>query len=73
MLKILFLIVLGVIGTLLSAVIGMLFFYAGWNWGLVPALGFAHSIDLPQAFWLSLCLSSIGTMFRSSVTLTAKD
>ena len=59
----------GIVGLILIAIvalIGTLFLYAGWNWGVVPALPTStHTVDLLQAFWLSLGLSSIGSRFKS--------
>lgn len=64
--------ILTVILTIASALIGCFFLYAGWNWGLVPAVhDQVRSIDLGTAFWLSLCLATIGGFFKTSVT--AKD
>lgn len=54
---------------LVTALLGTLFFYAGWNWGVVPAVSFARPVELAQAFWLSLAVSAIGGMFKSSLTL----
>lgn len=57
---------------LVSTLIGTLFLYAGWNWGLVPALeGSAlhlREIGLATTFWLSMCLSTIGGFFKTSVS-----
>lgn len=57
---------------LVSTLIGTLFLYAGWNWGLVPALEGSkmalREVGLGTAFWLSLCLSTIGGFFKTSVT-----
>lgn len=57
---------------LVTTIIGTLFLYMGWNWGLVPALeGSAlrlHEIGFINAFWLSMCLSTIGGFFKTSVT-----
>lgn len=57
---------------LVSTLIGTLFLYAGWNWGLVPALeGSAmrlHEVGLATTFWLSMCLSTIGGFFKTSVS-----
>ena len=64
---------------LVTTLIGTLFLYAGWNWGLVPALQLhtldggpeglcLHEIGLGTAFWLSMCLSTIGGFFKTSVS-----
>ncbi len=55
----------------LIALVGTLFFYAGWNWGIVPAFNL-HEIGLSTAFWLSICLSTVGGMFKTSVTTNPK-
>lgn len=69
MLKVLVLIVLGMLFAVVTALIGTLFFYAGWNWGVVPATSFAKDVTVGQAFWLSLCVSAMGGMFKSSLTV----
>ena len=51
------------------ALIFTTFFWMGWNWGVVPALGFAREVTLAQAFWLSLCISAVGGMFKSNLTM----
>ena len=71
--KILLLIIMGLVLTVVTALIGTLFLYAGWNWGVVPAIGGTHEVSLPGAFWLSLGLSAIGGMFKSSLTVNSKD
>ncbi len=75
--KIIGAIVAGLIGLVLIAIvalIGTLFLYAGWNWGVVPAMpNLAHSVDLAQAFWLSLGLSSIGSRFKSDKLKIDRD
>ena len=57
---------------LVTTLIGTLFLYAGWNWGLVPALEGSHmqlrEIGLSTTFWLSMCLSTIGGFFKTSVS-----
>jgi hypothetical protein len=57
---------------LIATLIGTVFLYMGWNWGLVPALeGSAlhlREIGFATAFWLSMCLSTIGGFFKTSVT-----
>lgn len=53
---------------LVTTLIGTLFLYAGWNWGLVPATGFLKEVSLGTAFWLSMCLSTIGGFFKTSVS-----
>ncbi len=58
----------GLILIAIFALIGTLFLYAGWNWGVVPAVPATHTVDLAQAFWLSLGLSSIGSRFKSDVS-----
>lgn len=50
-----------------TALIGTLFFLAGWNWGVAPALGL-RDIGLGTAFWLSLFMSTVGGMFKTTVT-----
>lgn len=62
---------------LVSAFIGTLFLYMCWNWGLVPALRgskmYLTEISFETAFWLSLCLSTIGGFFKTSVTVTKES
>lgn len=57
---------------LVTTLIGTLFLYAGWNWGLVPALADSkmqlREIGLGTTFWLSMCLSTIGGFFKTSVS-----
>lgn len=54
---------------LITTLIGTLFLYAGWNWGLVPATqGLVKEVGLGTAFWLSMCLSTIGGFFKTSVS-----
>ena len=60
--------ILGLVLIAIVALIGTLFLYAGWNWGVVPALPVTHPVDLVQAFWLSLGLSSIGSRFKSDIS-----
>ena len=55
------------------ALIGTLFLYAGWNWGVVPAVPSTHTVDLAQAFWLSLGLSSIGSRFKTDKLTIDRD
>lgn len=56
--------VLWVAGAFFSA----LFMYAGWNWGLVEAIGPAvHDIKLDTAFWLCLLIRVIGGAFKSTL------
>lgn len=60
-------------GTILVfTLISTLFLYAGWNWGLVPAMEGSkmalREVDLGTAFWLALCLSTIGGFFKATVT-----
>lgn len=52
---------------IITALIGTLFFLAGWNWGVSPAFG-TREIGLGTAFWLSLFLSTVGGMFKTTVT-----
>jgi len=59
--------IVGLIIIAIFALIGTLFLYAGWNWGVVPAVPSTHAVDLAQAFWLSLGLSSIGSRFKSDI------
>jgi len=70
--KILLLLVMGLVLTFVTALFATLFFYAGWNWGVVPAFGLKE-IGLGTAFWLSLAISSIGGTFKSSLTVNDKD
>ena len=67
--KIITAILAGLVGLVIIAIlalIGTLFIYAGWNWGIVPAMPtVAHAVDLGTAFWLSLGLSSIGSRFKA--------
>lgn len=55
-----------------ATLIGTVFLYMGWNWGLVPALDKSamqlREIDFGTTFWLSLCLSTVGSFFKTSVT-----
>jgi len=67
MVKVLGIVFLLIVMTLLTALVGTVFFYMGWNWGVVPAFGL-HEIGLATAFWLSLCLATIGGFFKTSVT-----
>jgi uncharacterized membrane protein len=68
MLNFIFLLVVSFILILITAVLGTLFLYAGWNWGVVPTLDLSHQIGFMQAFWLSLFVSTVGGAFKSSVT-----
>lgn len=61
-------------GTILVlSLIGTLFLYVGWNWGLVAALEGSvfrlHEIGFINAFWLSMCLAVVGGFFKPSVTM----
>lgn len=64
--------ILAVLMIVVTTLIGTLFLYAGWNWGLVPALeGSAmhlREIGLGTTFWLSMCLATIGGFFKTSVS-----
>ena len=55
-----------------ATLIGTLFLYMGWNWGLVDALSgtkmAVHEIGFGTAFWLSMCLSTSGGFCKTSVT-----
>ena len=73
MAKLLLTAVLGLTMTLAMALITTPFFYAGWNFGLFEAFGWAREITLLQAFWLSLFVNTIGSCFRSTVTVSGKD
>lgn len=70
--KLLTVIVGGVVSLIIIGIvafIGTLFIYAGWNWGIVPAIpSLAHVVELGTAFWLSLGLASIGSRFQSKLT-----
>lgn len=50
---------------IVAALISTFFLYAGWNWGFVPAVG-VRTIDIAQAFWLSLGLSVIGSLLKGT-------
>src|SRR5271166_1000358 len=71
--KVLGLIIIGLILVIVTALLGMFFFYAGWNWGVVPAIAGTSPVTIFGAFWLSLGISSIGGMFKSSLTVNSKD
>jgi hypothetical protein len=71
--KVIMLIVVGLLLTVLTALLGTLFLYAGWNWGVVPAISGTREVGLLGAFWLSLGLSAIGSVFKSSLTVNSKD
>lgn len=57
---------------IITTLIGTVFLYMGWNWGLVPALEGTkmqlHEVGFGTTFWLSMCLSTIGGFFKSSVS-----
>jgi hypothetical protein len=55
------------------ALLGAVFVWFGWNHGVVPAFSFAREVSLFQAFCLSLMLSSVGSMFKSTLTVNSKD
>lgn len=62
----------GLVIIAILALIGTVFLYMGWNWGIVHAVpALAHPIDLAQTFWLSLGLSSIGARFKSDLTASS--
>jgi hypothetical protein len=67
--KLILIALISVVGILmlvgLGAAISAPFMYAGWNWGLVPALG-VHEIGFLQAFWLSLGFGVIGSKFHGT-------
>lgn len=69
MLKVLALVLLSMVLAVVTALVATVFFYAGWNWGVVPAVGFAKEVSLAQAFWLSLCVSAVGGAFKTSLTV----
>jgi len=50
-----------------TAAFATIFTYAGWNWGVVPAISGARPIGITTAFWLSLAVSTVSGMTRSSV------
>lgn len=60
-----------------ALIVGTLFLYAGWNWGLVPALEGSkmalREVGLDTAFWLALCLSTIGGFFNFKTSVTTKE
>ena len=70
-------VVTGIVGLIiigLLALIGTLFVYAGWNWGIVPAVPtIAHAVGLAQAFWLSLGLTVIGSRFKADKLTLERD
>lgn len=56
--------------SLIASLVGSIFMYMSWNWGMAAALpNLCHSISWSQAFWLSMCLSSIGNLFKTTVTV----
>jgi len=58
--------------TVIGVLVGTVFLYAGWNWGLVPAVG-AHTVTLPVAFWLSLCFAMIGSLLKGGSASMKKN
>jgi hypothetical protein len=71
--KVIALLLLGMLIVLLTALLGTLFFYCGWNWGIVPAINGTNPVGIVGAFWTSLGISAIGSMFKSSMTVNSKD
>lgn len=66
--KILAFIILSFVLVIITALFGTLFIYAGWNWGLTPALsGQVKEIDFGTAFWLGIFISTIAGMFKSKI------
>ncbi len=66
--KVIVLLILGLLMTVVTALISTLFLYVGWNWGLVPAVEFAKPVTLVGAFWLSMCIATVGGMLKTSVS-----
>jgi hypothetical protein len=71
--KVLVLLLGGLILTVLTACLGTAFMWLGWNYGVVPALTFAKPVGLLTAFCLSLFLSGMGAMFKSTLTVNSKE
>lgn len=67
--RIIALIALSMLLTIVTAVVGTFFFYASWNWGMVPAVTFAKPVDLIQAFWLSLSVASTAALCKTGLSL----
>ncbi len=69
MAKVLVVLLGGLLLTVVTALFTAVFFYAAWNWGVVPALSFAKEVNLFQAFFLALGVSAIGASFKTSLTV----
>ncbi len=65
--------VMGAALTVLTALLFTAFTWAGWNYGVVPALDFAQPVTLVQAFFLSLAIGTVSGAFKTSLTYAAKD
>jgi hypothetical protein len=70
--KLLLIVLLGLVLLVVTALLGTVFFYAGWNWGVVPAFNL-HGISLFTAFWLSLGISSVGGMLKGNASVASRD
>ena len=44
---------------IVTAVVATVFFYVGWNHGVVPATTFTKEVSLAQAFCLSLVIATV--------------
>jgi hypothetical protein len=71
--KVVGLLVIGLVLTTIVAALGTVFMWLGWNQGIVPALGFAHEIGFGQAFFVTLALSNVANVFKSSLTVNSKE
>lgn len=60
---------LSVLFVVIIAAIATPFMYVGWNWGVVPAFTWAQTVSLGEAFCLTLGVSTIGGMFKSSLNI----
>jgi hypothetical protein len=71
--KAIMLLLFGLVLTVFVAMLATVFMWFAWNHGMVPALSFAKEISVLQAFCLSLCIATIGGMFKSTLTVNSKE
>jgi hypothetical protein len=71
--KILLVLAIGVLLTLLSAIIATPFMFYGWNVGVINALSWTHEVSWSSAFGLSLFICGVIGAARTSLTVSMKD
>lgn len=70
--KVSILVLSGLVLTVFNAALATPFTWAGWNYGVAPATNLNH-VNLLQAACISLFLSGVAALFKTSLTLNEVD